>query len=1010
MASGTNPSRAGVRMASGVLAGLFIVVVLSNVLWPGTPPADPTQPRMPPEASPFPIFTMGPVLHIVPLGGNENLSSRLLMTSLQGLVNRNRTELYLYVPDSRWNLTSMLADWEERYRIVYDFISVEEALDQYAPRANGTIVFDPGRPESVNIGTMFAGQRGALLVGPDLVGWLGARYGLPVLLDYRTSDWTGLDAIGAYDRALRELYPSSSATLLAILPPDRWAIRDYLIATRTFVFYVPQGVLASPFDTAATMRILHAAPRGIPILGWFDSPTLTEENAFLQIASREGKFVVGVQNVTNLSVLTALGRTLPHGQTPSPPAGPLEDKTYVVLGVSDGDNLDFVAGRMRELWSEPVRGSLPIAWSMNPMLVDLAPPLLDAYYDTATPVDRFIAAPSGAGYAYPDYFGPGDLAPYVTLSKRYMDAADMDVVWLLNAFPASEIPYGPATLATYVDGMRPRGIVLDYADQPRSRDTWMQVGTDAVAPVVRSTHFWTTRDNVLGKIGAAAGTWRGGSHFLWLTIYTFRFDLEDVRTLLGILDARLPGGVEVVTPEAFFALLGQDFVREGNDRLRAAETDLIASFVFRGSLESARRRLLEATDYLGLGDSDHAAARAFLALEDLRTVRSGEALLVCLFVVLGAGVLAFRAQRNPKSSARPAGGLRVGTVLFLAAATGLFVLALREAVEQNFWTYPTILIGIALAGVHRPLRDVLDRAYAERAPAIAALVAIVFTSLAIRTTAAFPLALIGTLLAVDTFLVRRRASPEEMLAGLSFGVAMGFGGGFDYITLTGLVLLLAATAFRLRALPAAEEPSRRPRALRPGFLLALPISALVVAFSYSLALRLEIQGERLPMVAAGLLVLAPALAILVRRLTIRVPAIDAAIAGLVLAAVFGAAILVVVGTVPTALLLLGLFGSLAYAALSALEGSGIRESDARRAVKVAICFIPLFVLFFRAPPITWSLTLLPLPEPIEYALYAPTALIAATSLVLALFALRDRRRTAVGKHYVGREDGGAGGP
>src|SRR5438034_9043831 len=86
------------------------------------------------------------------------------------------------------------------------------------------------------------------------------------------------------------------------------------------------------------------------------------------------------------------------------------DLAYVVLAVPDGDNLDFVTGRMRDLWSETARGTVPVAWSLNPLLSELAPPMLDMYYDTATPFDRFIAAPSGAGYLYPDYADPTDLA------------------------------------------------------------------------------------------------------------------------------------------------------------------------------------------------------------------------------------------------------------------------------------------------------------------------------------------------------------------------------------------------------------------------------------------------------------------------------------------------------------------------------------------------------------------------------------------------------------------------
>src|SRR5256712_14140693 len=125
------------------------------------------------------------------------------------------------------------------------------------------------------------------------------------------------------------------------------------------------------------MRILMATPRGIPILGWFPSPTLTEENSFVQMASGQGKFVVGVQDVPNLSVLTALGRNETHPQV-APSAVPkgLENKTYVVVAVPDGDNLDFSARLMRDRWSEAVRGTSPLAWSLNPLLWDTPPPLL----------------------------------------------------------------------------------------------------------------------------------------------------------------------------------------------------------------------------------------------------------------------------------------------------------------------------------------------------------------------------------------------------------------------------------------------------------------------------------------------------------------------------------------------------------------------------------------------------------------------------------------------------------
>src|SRR5712692_5573316 len=598
MSSSLARNHRALRIAGAVLAALMISVLVANVLWPGPTPPAVNQPRMPPSQSPFPTFALAPVPHAVRMDADANLSMRLLMTSLQGIVNRVAVELYLDVPAGvAGNTSQMLSYLAVRYNVTYDVVTAQAAIDAYARRAAGIVVYDPSRPESIDVGTVLAAQQNAVLAGPDLAGWLSGRYALPILFDYaQRRDWTSLDAVGAYDRALRELYSHAYPYLLAILPSDRWAIRDYLVQTGTFVFYLTQGILASPAETAETMRILAAAPRGIPILGWFNSPTLTEENSFVQMASAAGKFVVGVQDVPNLSVLTALGRNETHRQVSSTatPTPVLEDKTYVVLAVPDGDNLDFVSGRMWDLWSEPARANVSFAWSLNPLLVDLAPPLLDMYYDSATSVDRFIAAPSGAGYLYPDYTGPGDLPPFVNFTKRYLDRADMDVVWLLNAFAASEIPYSPGSLSTYIDGSRPGGIVLDYDDQPRTRDAWMQAGTQAIAPVVRSTHFWTTTDNVLGKLDTSVAAGGGAPNFLWLTVYTFRFDLNDAQALVGELSRRMGGNLEIVTPTQFFGLLRADFVRTAHARLAAMDGDPIASLLFPGAMDSARAHLRDA--------------------------------------------------------------------------------------------------------------------------------------------------------------------------------------------------------------------------------------------------------------------------------------------------------------------------------------------------------------------------------------------------------------------------------
>src|SRR5437660_10075119 len=98
MALKQDGTRRAVRLASVLLAGLFLLVLVANVLWVLPSPTSITQPRMPPTVRPFPQFRMGPILHVVTLDADANLSPRLLMTSLQGILTREQVEPYLDLP------------------------------------------------------------------------------------------------------------------------------------------------------------------------------------------------------------------------------------------------------------------------------------------------------------------------------------------------------------------------------------------------------------------------------------------------------------------------------------------------------------------------------------------------------------------------------------------------------------------------------------------------------------------------------------------------------------------------------------------------------------------------------------------------------------------------------------------------------------------------------------------------------------------------------------------------
>lgn len=107
----------------------------------------------------------------------------------------------------------------------------------------------------------------------------------------------------------------------------------------------------------------------------------------------------------------------------------LENKIYLALFLSDGDNVQYCQHAMSQLWDKEGRGSIPINWTISPGLVDFGPALLNYYYDTATENDCFASGPSGLGYSLiydsHNYIWNSDsgeaISPYVKWTQQYLE-------------------------------------------------------------------------------------------------------------------------------------------------------------------------------------------------------------------------------------------------------------------------------------------------------------------------------------------------------------------------------------------------------------------------------------------------------------------------------------------------------------------------------------------------------------------------------------------------------------
>ena len=115
-------------------------------------------------------------------------------------------------------------------------------------------------------------------------------------------------------------------------------------------------------------------------------------------------------------------------------------KYYVTFETNEGDTPRILVSNMASTWAQNQRGSIPVAWGIDPLLAERFPSLFDYYASTATVNDTFIAGTSGAGYAYMNQMSDEQIRIY---GKR---AGRLSAKYGPRVFDT----YGYANLSTHV--------------------------------------------------------------------------------------------------------------------------------------------------------------------------------------------------------------------------------------------------------------------------------------------------------------------------------------------------------------------------------------------------------------------------------------------------------------------------------------------------------------------------------------------------------------------------------
>ena len=434
---------------------------------------------------------------------------RLLLMSLQGLVNRTRPRIYLVI-NSAWMADStheppdhrrdeFWLEWmirerhtRETVRIAGNGAGIAELLAGFKSSYNGAVVPDPNLPISNNVAITVAGAERLIVCSKALA----AQYGIPIVVDLRGKFTANHEAMRwAWNRYKDRLNPYLVATghprthhALA------WAFPvDYYVQHRAFVFWVTgsESVGHPGCDAlkekAIVEDVLAALPPNIPVLGftWAGANEGLGEFEGVKMISEWGDVLIAA-GIPNLSVHSGCrgARLKQRARRPLPKLD--RTKTYVALTTSDGDALGTFYNFQVDWFRSAERRSLPsgIGIGIGPTAVDLIPALTHWYYEQADGSELFCDV-SGIGYMYPEHFGTRrpDRAKVFHGFFRWTDhyLAKMDLQGLR--------PYSGdrAWFSLCARNMRhARYLIPDYGQQEPIEYAEAVYSTDAGTPVFRA--------------------------------------------------------------------------------------------------------------------------------------------------------------------------------------------------------------------------------------------------------------------------------------------------------------------------------------------------------------------------------------------------------------------------------------------------------------------------------------------------------------------------------------------
>lgn len=504
--------------------------------------------------------------------GDLTTDEQFAFTSFQGLVNKTQPRVHLL------EFVNGKNNWVNEATIqfinpnTYTSANKYQLIQKYADEIDGLVLYSTNGNTDLgkhyrNLASTVAGLKNAIPVTQTVYNsMLAAGIDLPVVENLTTLNFTS--EVELYNYLYDTYWPECNKRLIITLAPaDDQAvfIRDIAAATKSAVVYLDCTKSEQQAVYEKFLKDMADSDGTSVALGWYST-----ERSGITTGTKYG--IATIPANFYISSTTYGGTNHTDIQIPAVPAkDAVENKVYIAMYMSDGDNIQYVQGYMKEMWDASVleRGKVAINWTIAPSLVDIGPGILNHYYTTATEKDAFVCGPSGVGYAMPyntfweEGAANGTYLPtsgqylenFTKLSGNYFEKAGLRVVTVWdNLTPEHRAAYEKN--ARYLYGVTVQDFPADWGGGYSN----VQPGAVNNLYFERQTKCYTKEyDDLLNSISGKVDAWNGNSP-LFLTYQASvwgNVKVADINRLADELYAKYGDKVEFVRADHYFALYNE---------------------------------------------------------------------------------------------------------------------------------------------------------------------------------------------------------------------------------------------------------------------------------------------------------------------------------------------------------------------------------------------------------------------------------------------------------------------